>query len=439
MADDPLTGAHRPIRRIAAPDVPVPGLLATDGDETVLLVDVDELDDALWLSADADHLWAVADVARRRGGHDAVLPWCSARLSAVLAARAGDPLSGGEAVTIAVSVLRGLRQARSAWGSAGAITGDWWLTDSGCPLVVRGDGGGIDEGALALLETTARACSDAVVASAVRRVPELITTPQPPDRLDAAERALFEVSAPRPLRTTTSTAAVFDDLRPQGARRLLLADDPPLIAAPGGSRTRIDRVAGLVGRAAERLRALTPVERGGRSDRPARERRSSPADPSGHAGRSRRGLVMIAGAAAMAVVTIGLLWPSSERPQSVAGAASPEVSTSPSTSGVGDDAPAGKATIAAPDVTTPPASDPVEIADGLLKRVADCRAADDECADVVADRAVLQRVPEPGPLALVDDYGGIAVLRAERSGGDVLVVIEQRDDRWRVRDAYATS
>lgn len=435
MADDPLTGAHRPIRRIAAPDVPIPGLLATDGDETVLLVDVDEVDDALWLSGDADHLWGVDDVARRRGGHDAVLPWCSARLSDVLAGRAGDALSGGEAVTIAVSVLRGLRQARAVWGSAGTITGDWWLTDSGRPLVVRGDGGGVEEGASALLESTARVCSDAVVASAVSRLPELITTPQPPDRLDAAERALFEVSAPRPLGTTSPSApAVFDDLRPQGARRLLFADDPPLIGASTASRATVDRVRDVVRRTAERLRSLSPVGGRGGADRSPRHGPATPAGTGDPVSRSRRGLVVIAGAVALAVLTIGLLWPASPgQTPSVVDAASPKPSVS--TSGVDDEASHPEAPLAAGDAV----SEPAEIAADLLKRVADCRAADDECAGIVADREVLRRVPAPGPLMLVDDYGGIAVLRAERADGDVLVVIEQRDDRWRVRDAYATS
>ncbi|HWI30782.1 MAG TPA: hypothetical protein VNT50_04785, partial [Microbacterium sp.] len=143
--DGPLTDAYRPVRAIVPPETPIGGILSRAGDDIVVLVDAGELTAwPGWGFTDAQHVLAPLDLARRAGGHDAVLPWCSERVDVFLGRRraASAPLGGGEIVTLAVSALRGAAEAHSGrGGDAPSPTGAWWLTDAGCPVFVHAESG----------------------------------------------------------------------------------------------------------------------------------------------------------------------------------------------------------------------------------------------------------------------------------------------------------
>lgn len=444
MADDPLASAHRPIRRIAPPDVPQAGLLATDGDDTVLLIDVDDIDAALWVDDTPDHLWCVSDVARRHGGHDALFPWCTQRLSSFIAERRGEPFTGGEGVTIGVSVLRGHRQAREAWaGASGSVTGDWWLTDAGRPLVVRGDGGGVDDGAITLLRTTAAACADHAVANALSRAVELIGSPQPPARLDDAERHLFSLCAPRPL--TVMAARSRADLvaeytrhtRDEALERHGREPASDLDRRADHGRFRLEVARAVIDDLAAAVRRV--IGRGS-----VRRVPTESAEPRG--ARERRTRTMFAAAGVGAVVLIvGLAIPQGSDPGSaeVIAPPSPGVTASADTetpSAASPTAAGAAETGEEPDpVERGEDPDPVAIGEALLADIAACRETGAGCAAVVADPETLAAVPTGTPLSLVDDYGGVAVLRASPDTGDVFVVIEERAGTWRVRDVRPAS
>ncbi|NLA09627.1 MAG: hypothetical protein GX871_05425, partial [Microbacteriaceae bacterium] len=101
------------IRRVAPPESPFAGVLARDdAGETVLLAAVGGAGgwDAGWEAAAGEHRLIPLDViARVHGGNEVVLPWCVERLDAFVLRRqrAAAPLRAGEAINIAVCVLRG--------------------------------------------------------------------------------------------------------------------------------------------------------------------------------------------------------------------------------------------------------------------------------------------------------------------------------------------
>lgn len=63
-----------------------------------------------WALAGAEHVVAPLDIVLRPDGHDVLLPWCVRSVSSQLALRSAGEAEGvtrGEAVTLAVSILRG--------------------------------------------------------------------------------------------------------------------------------------------------------------------------------------------------------------------------------------------------------------------------------------------------------------------------------------------
>ena len=71
-----------------------------------------------WDAPPHGHVLAPIDVVWRSDGHDVALPVCTERVTDLLARRAatGPPLMPGEAVTLAVSVLRGFAELRDPSG-----------------------------------------------------------------------------------------------------------------------------------------------------------------------------------------------------------------------------------------------------------------------------------------------------------------------------------
>ena len=139
-------------------------------------------------------------------------------------------------------------------------------------------------------------------------------------------------------------------------------------------------------------------------------------------------MVLIAAAGAVVVVG-GMMWP-------VPGAPAESVApTTASSDGAG-------ATSPAPSLTTAPSpAEGVDIVRALLRGVR-------ECPDVAcragfweaAEAAPPSDLPDPdrAGLELVDDLGGVIVVRSRPPDGaaaHLLVIVQLEDGRWRLRDA----
>lgn|GEM_PF-1051791 len=363
-----MAGAHRTIRTLSDGEGPYTGELVTRRHGVAVRVRAEDLQGwPGWAFAGAEHVAAPLDVALRPDGQDVLLPWCASTVLAHLAQSAGEgPLPHGEAVTLAVSVLRGLLELDGGSGGAddtdagqppdgargrGAVDrraadvpacGAWWLTDDARPLFaiapVSAPGGGIPTAESA---EVLRALEGRVEDRALRRVlNRLIDALEEPRRLRAEsarwERELLEIAAPRPLRLSAGDApdpaagAVL-----QGLPALRRADGRPPRrrdlrrgAAPvrrRGRGVRADRsvvvrrragigARGLLARAADRagrgmgdgvarLAAMRGRPRG-RADPRTAGRDERPA-----ARRRWAGPATVAAAAAAVIAVAGALWP----------------------------------------------------------------------------------------------------------------------------------
>lgn len=432
--DGPLLAPYRAIRSVRAPeDAPWPGVLArTPAGASVVLVDSRVLGPAWhgW-SAPADgHVLAPLDIARRTDGHDAVLPVCLERLEDFVRRRgARTPLTTGEAVTLGVSVLRGCAQIADAPSTAG----EWWLDADGRPvLATDASPRGAFEGGTAALQSVQvepraeRAWQAAVEALAAERV-------HLRDLLEA-EDALFATAAPEPLATTI--------LSPRSAAELRSHDIPdeasPLEMPPRSLWSSL--IARVDDDVADTLsRATTAVWRRART-RPRT--------------RGRRAPWVVGGTIAAAVLVGGALWPTA------GGVATGDVESAPVTAspspsadaaGTSDAEVAQTATEDAeaggPISSSAPTadSDPAATVDALLVARLAC-GSDEQCLRaVVADPStVLPAGAIDLPVAartttLLDDFGGVAVLRVDPAETDVdpqLVVIVLRDGEWLLRDVH---
>lgn len=426
MTENALAQPYRPIRRVAPPDVPLPGVLATCAGDTVLLVESDVVPEALWRPDEPAHVWAPIDVARRGNAQAAVFPWCTATLDGYLRRRADAPIDGGEAVTLLVSLIRGYREA----AADEAATGRWWVTGEGRPMFVPGEGSRLAPATLDAAEAVAGALADRAVSRLVAELPQVLAPPLNPGALDRSEQALFEAYAPKPLSELpddTGAAVTLPDVRAQVAVPRTRAGD-----ARGGRR-RGDSHAGadgtLVSRALAALdaattRIRTPSDEG-RGDRSAG---AAPARGSAAQG-SRRRVGLVALSAAAAVIALGVMWPRGEPGQAA---------------GDSGAAGAGSASVPASSESAPPrdtqsadersSADPVVAARWLIAAAATCG----DCGELAVSPAAAQAASELGEPTLVEDYGGIAVVRAAAaSGGERFLVLERRDGQWWIREVSA--
>jgi hypothetical protein len=424
---DPLLDAYRVIRRVDSPtETPWPGNLAhsvTTG--TVLLVDAQALGEDWpgWLADPEGHLLAPMDVVRRSGGHLAVLSPCTERLDEFLRRREETPLSDGERVTLAVSVLRGLVDA-SRLPTSMESPGGWWLTDGGRPVFALLESGPSMLDATRVVLDAVDARSGRALSAALADIGEVMTDAARLVRNHARlEQALFAVGTAEPLATT-----VF---APRRAREAAPADRAASFEEVlHGGETIVGRLARHVDAdvADAFSRATTAAWRRFRSDRTA----------------SRKRPLLVAGLAAGVVVAGGLMWPAGgpataqpdRAPAATAETAGPsehppQTSASPA---AGDGGDAGSAASGGlPDVL-----------DSLLTLRSSCEG-DERClATVMEDPS---RSLSAGPLdsgtaerqiALVDDFGGAAVLRVSAidGGGAQLVVIVREGEKWLIRDVH---
>ncbi|MFK4789999.1 hypothetical protein [Microbacterium sp. ZW T5_56] len=472
MTQNPLESTYRPIRRVAPPDVPIAGVLAAEGDRTVLLADVDAIPSQWWRDDPAAHLLAPVDVARRADGHDAVLPWCVVTVGSYLRARSDEPLSGGEGVTLAVSLMRGCVEAalpaRFGDDPVPVPHGRWWLTDQGQPLFAVGEGVPAREETAQLLSLLAGACSDRVVARLATEAADSVRVRSPATVLVRLEEAMFEACAPRPLLVRVADPV---SLRPLEARELRspgetrsVGTETQFIGAGRHDEPRRGSSEGWTERVRAAMRNLLPAVRG-RADSPRTHSRRTP--------------VLLGASLAAVILTVGLLWPQPDGDGSAAGATS-----SPTASGnadPGDSAAGGSpapptvpgdiaasepsatdhtstepqpvdtpatpeqadtATLAPEEGAGAPSSREAEViatAAALLGAVAAC-AEEDTCGPLVAEGVDLAQVPAGGAIELIEDFGGVVVLRVIGDGGETsLLSIERVDGAWRVREVTPMS
>jgi hypothetical protein len=355
---------------------------------------------------------APLDVLRRADGHDVVLPAVCDRLDRLLARRraAGAVVADGEAVTIAVSILRGLVAVQSE--DVASDTASWWVTSEGKPVLACG--AGEESPARASSQILSALCDDAVdpgLRDVLTRMRDELGTIRTLVRdADTWEDALFRAADPEPL--------LIEVLGPASRRVADRSDgDAGMPDAPGPRRAWWSLLA----------TAMDSGWAGVASDLAHRARRAAK-KPSGNRIRP----VLWAVAAAATVLVIGLSWPdSTEHP------AAAEVPTvAPSTAPAPETAP--PAATSAPDVAGP--DDPAEALTALL-------AARDACTDVACRAALNEDAAEHVPggaiddtarsIRLLDDFGGLAVFRIEASGHpSQLVTIVTTPDGWRVRDVF---
>lgn len=395
--------------------------------ERVVMVDATLLGDDWrgWDAATDGHVLSALDISRRAGGHDVALPVCTERVADFIARRrvGGASLAAGEVVTVGVSLLRGCAELLDRPQESG----EWWLTEAGRPvLAADASDRGVVEGAAALLaEVSAWAPDPIAWADAVAA----ITAARPTrDDIERAEHGLFRVADALPLATAPSISRT--------ARELAAVDRPDAIPADEPARTGLwhalarhvdSDLADLVSR------TTTSIWRGARASEGSRKRPW-----------------VVAGAAAAAVLAVGLMWPTgglgaatadTSEPNEGGAQPTPEVSTSVADEQTGEPQP----TPVASEVATTEAA---AAAGDLLDRRRACDGEEACLREVMLDPAAtvsagpIDLPADQRSIVLLDDFGGVAVLRVDAAARDQesqLVVIARIDGEWLLRDVHDTA
>ncbi|MFJ4225216.1 hypothetical protein [Microbacterium sp. NPDC089695] len=275
-----LPGAHRVLRHLAGGEGPYPGALVTDGEARAVMRDAEGLAGwGGWRLAGARHVAAPIDLVRRGDGHDVLLPWCTERVTAFLGRRGlrGEELSPGEVSTLVVSMLRGIGETAHGWEGADgrqeqAADGEWWLTDTGCPMFALGDGADVRAASATVIESIAAGSEDRVLRRLLDGIAEGLRRDRgrphiPRRQLENWEAELLALASPRALACATDEDD--EDVPVDPMRRLR--------ATPGAARSDGEHGAGSPRRADLRTssaptRARTRSLARGRA-RGARERR----------------------------------------------------------------------------------------------------------------------------------------------------------------------
>jgi hypothetical protein len=452
-----MDAGYHPIRHVTAGESPWPGMLVRDADgESRLLVDAAALEGfGGWDADPSGHVLAPIDIVRRREGHDLVLRACSERLDAFLARRRDRqvPPTAGERVTIAISLLRGLREAHERTADP---RGSWWLTIDGRPVIALASESDADsaDGAsastarlLSVLGAGAEEGLGRVLARAAARSEHPRALAREADELEAE---LFACAAPEPLATAGAVAQERTSLRVAGDVEVEEAgvEDAGLWA----------RITPLVdARLADAAsQALTSLWR--------RFHGADDARGGVRTGRRKRGPVLLAGAAAAAVIGIGLVWPGGAASPAQAGAGGSTVFPTPSPTEPGTDAGTSPGSSPSPSAPTEEPADIVRVVDELLTKRSAC-GGDESCLSAVQEdprRRFARGAADLGSasrrIALLDSFGGAAVAKVEAAGtaenagapvapadadapaagaaGAQLVVVVRDGDRWLLRDLY---
>ncbi|MDR6866139.1 hypothetical protein J2Y69_000724 [Microbacterium resistens] len=197
--DDVLGGGHRTIRRVTTDEGPYEGRLVSHGDEVCVAVDTAALEGwAGWRIGDAMHVAAPLDLVRTTDGQEVLLPWCTETVPVFVARRdgTGPPLSAGERTTLIASLLRGVVEAGDI-----ELMGGWWLTVTGRPVFVMGDGEAIARASAEIVRTLGEQTTDRSAARLCERIRGVLGDPRRTrHEAPALEAALCELAAPKPLR-----------------------------------------------------------------------------------------------------------------------------------------------------------------------------------------------------------------------------------------------
>lgn len=329
--------------------------------------------------------------------------------------RSALALTAGEAATLAIAVVRGCASASSR-----AAPGEWRLTPEGRPVLLRGVG---DDDLLAatiavLDELVALVSAD--VRPGFARVRDGVLT-EPPPAWAALETRLLAVVAPQPL--------VLGPLTPVESS-----------VAPPGTPTSPDAAATSL---LDRARALA---------------------------RRVRPPVLLAGVGIAAVITVGAMsvapstnaagtsadapgthsapgtapHSASESPDSAGHVPSTDAEDSGATPGAGTSGPATTPDVGAAPVASPLPEAPVTAgADDLptaVKKVLASLAACTDEACTSRHREAPSGAAEPAPLDpavarldVIDDFGGLAVVRLSGDDRTQYVTLVRSNDRWLVR------
>lgn len=421
-SSDALRAGHRVIRHVGPPDVPWPGMLVRNPDETAcVFVDVAALgeDWSGWYADQDGHVLAPRDVVRRPDGHDVALPVCTERLDAFLARRGHDRdrLEVGEVITLAVSLLRGAAELAALRDDADAPPeGEWWITDDGRPAVAPDLAGATASELLASLSASA----DARLARALAAAASVAADPRSLLRdIDECEAALFAIADPQPLVTQ-----VFSPLRVRDAR--LGATE---VESAGPPARWVDSLARHVDADLTALVSDTVTRVWRRLRRPRRG--------------SRRRPWLVAATIAGGVLGVGLLWPAGGGPATAGGSPAPSAASSAPAAPA-----AGPVSPPLPDATGGGGDhlDWKAAAAGLLSARAACSGRPACLADILEDPAksfpagVSDRGGADLTLTVLDEFGGAAVLRAEDATDAAtppqLIVLVRTQDRVLLRDIH---
>lgn len=436
---DLLRRPYRPVRHVVAgADSPWPGVLSwLSTGEARLLVDTRDLPSEWpgWSHAGDGHIAAVTDVTRTDDGHAAVLPVCVERVTAFLdrRARARVPLTAGEAVTVGVCLVR----ARAQLSDDRDAVGEWWLTDAGRPIFAATPTG--TPFAEASADVIAAAASLAPAATPWRAVGDLLHHPRvSAQEIDDAEEDFFSFAEPARLATVTPSPRRGGlDSHGHLAHDVGFANDA---ASENTESPETPR-----GRDVADVGARTPV-----STALLRHVDADLADLFSRAGtdvwrrvrrlRMPRHAPVLLGALLVAVIlTGGLLWPAGDESagDDSTGAVAPSATPGPSAS--------TSAVATSSDSSAAPAAADEQSFEKIVQDLLDRRLACTE-SDCLGEVLIDPSMPVPdGPatlgsgsreVTLLDDLGGVVVLRVGSTAGDAtqVVVIERRNDSWLVRD-----
>lgn len=418
------------LRRLSDDESPYAGQLHAD--PPLVWTDLDLVDEQVWRCSPDGHLLVPVDIARTQAGHAALLPHCPDRLTSVVDA---SP-AAGTAVTIAVSMLRAAAEARAH----GLPAGSWWVDASGRPvLAIVGTAPWQDEAGLLLARLAERASPR--LRDALERAATLITGARITESaVLECEDALFAAAAPAPLErggrvpVDDHTPRRVDTLRrdaifePAQSWISHFTDAEWAVQVTAAART----AAGASGALRDRLRRRR-AERVRSAGAPRQERRATDARGAGR----RRAPWLVAGAVGTVVIAVGLLWP---EPSSTAAAPRPTAALASS--------PASSASAGA---TAPPSEgDAADEGDleaagrRALTAIGACvDAAAATCPAAMEDAAaatpvgVVATAADEAIVTLLDEYGGVAVLRVEAvdQRAQILVLVSA-DGTWLVRDVY---
>lgn len=304
-------------------------------------------------------------------------------------------LTPGEVVTAAVGLLRGCRAAARSTGAA------WWLTAEGRPVVVEEhEAPDVVAATADGLRRLAALIPEPATRDLVDRAGEAVAT-RPPREWDAVERRLFALAEPTPL--------VLGPLAP------VVVDDP-------GEDHRADTAGGLLGLIdGDLVGAIRQSAAGLREGW-----KTSP--------RLRAITVGVSVVAVVAAVASVLL--------PGAGGPAPVASASPAVSRI---VPPSASVAPQPSAMSPrPVDDRVPLSDdvtAIARRVfAEISLCEDDptCRSAFDEGSAFSREPllpdaEHADIALVEDFGGVAVVRVADTMTAQYVTLVRQKDRWLVR------